>query len=110
MPPKPVDTLEIKDAAVTAPKAPKPPWSYAVIGIIEEKANSLLGTSHIIDRSGRQGEGLPQGQAGFGAAALRVLLAQRRCHRRSSRMPDPAKPGPGDKAPLILVDDIRLLH
>ncbi len=23
---------------------------------------------------------------------------------------DPAKAGPGDKAPLVIVDDIRLLH
>jgi uncharacterized protein YgiM (DUF1202 family) len=106
--PKAVDTGELKEAAVHAPSAPAT-LSYAVIGIIEEKANAQLGTSHIIED-----------QDGKAKAYLKVrpgsTLQLSEFYWRNVGVigevqePDPAKAGTGDKAPLVIVDDIRLLH
>ena len=106
--PKAVDTGDLKTAASTAPAAP-PALSYAVIGIIEEKANAQLGTSNIIED-----------QDGKVKAYLKVrpgsTLQLSEFYWRNVGVIgevqeiDPAKSGPGDKAPLVIVDDIRLIR
>jgi hypothetical protein len=105
---KPVDTVELKDAAVSAPKAPAT-LSYAVIGIIEEKANTQLGTSHIIEDQDGKVKAYLKVKTGS-ALQLSEFYWRNVGVIGELQEPDPAKPGPGDKAPLVIVDDIRLLH
>jgi len=106
--PKAVDVVEIKEAAVHTLKAPAT-LSYAVIGIIEEKANAQLGTSHIIEDQDGKVKAYLKVKPGS-TLQLSEFYWNNVGVIGEVQEPDPAKAGSGDKAPLVIVDDIRLLH
>lgn len=102
-----VDTGDFKNAAVAAPSAPKS-QVFAVTGLINEQANAQLGTTHvIIDQDGKVKAYLKVKPGS--AVQLSEFFWNNVGVIGESQDVDAAKTG-GMKAPLILVDDIRLLH